>query len=134
MLVCRNKLLFWRQTSTLNQVRKESRPLAHKYIRELMFQSIGQNEKRSNWDVLASLFTWDSYGKKAMLISLRVLIFLAASDLQISLNSSSGHTGQVQAWTHRNVNLCNIKFGMWGIKWWIKILRCIYRIMSNILV
>jgi len=28
-----------------------------------------------------------------MLISLRVLIFLAARDLQSSLNSSSGHTG-----------------------------------------
>jgi hypothetical protein len=42
-------------------------------------------------------FTCDSYGKKAMLISLSVLIFLAARDLQISLNISSGQTKQVQA-------------------------------------
>ena len=36
--------------------------------------------------------TWPSYGKNAMLISFRVLIFLAAHDLQISLKSSSPHT------------------------------------------
>lgn len=36
--------------------------------------------------------TWHSYGKNAMLISFRVLIFLAAQDLHNSLNSSSGQT------------------------------------------
>lgn len=36
--------------------------------------------------------TCDSYGRKAMLISLRVFILRAAIDLHTSLNSSSGHT------------------------------------------
>lgn len=36
--------------------------------------------------------TWHSYGRKAILISFRVLIFLAAHDLQSSLNNSSGQT------------------------------------------
>lgn len=57
-----------------------------------------QDISRSRALQLASIFvclivTCDSYGRNAMLISLRVLIFLAARDLQISLNSSSGHTG-----------------------------------------
>lgn len=36
--------------------------------------------------------TWLSYGKNATLISLSVLIFLAAVDLHKSLNNSSGQT------------------------------------------
>lgn len=36
--------------------------------------------------------TWHSYGRKAMLISFKVLTLRAAIDLQISLNSSSGQT------------------------------------------
>ena len=40
--------------------------------------------------------TWDSYGVKAMLISLIVLILLAASELQTSLNFSSGQTNRIR--------------------------------------
>lgn len=41
---------------------------------------------------MVSLHTWHSYGKKAMLTSFNVLIFLDAVDLRNSLKSSSGQT------------------------------------------
>ena len=47
-----------------------------------------QNQVQTWW------LTWDSQGVNAMLISFRVLIRLAASELQISLNFSSGRAKQ----------------------------------------
>lgn len=54
------------------------------------FESVVRLEK--NIQALHKQHTWHSYGRKAMLISFKVLILRAAIDLQISLNSSSGHT------------------------------------------
>lgn len=49
--------------------------------------------------------TWLSYGRKAMLISFKVLIFRAAQDLHNSLNNSSGQTGS----RTEQVEICQVR-------------------------
>ena len=51
-------------------------------------------------EILKFSLTCDSYGVKAILISFRVLIRLAAIELHISLKRSSGHT-------FYKMNFCN---------------------------
>lgn len=48
--------------------------------------------------------TWLSYGRKAMLISFNVFIFLAAGDLHSSLNNSSWHTGGMHTKIEKQVS------------------------------
>lgn len=56
------------------------------------------NKQNNNWNFEHNTdkHTCDSYGKKAMLISFKVLIFFAAHDLHSSLKSSSGQTAVQQ--------------------------------------
>lgn len=69
--------------------------------------------------------TWHSYGRKAMLISFKVLIFLAAHDLHSSLNSSSGQTADQSQNNGTVTREGGVEFiAKTGQPTWICVLRC----------
>lgn len=66
--------------------------LFHPYA-DIINEQSTTNHRKSTLNERTHGQTWLSYGRNAILISFRVLIYLADGDLHSSLKSSSGHAG-----------------------------------------